>query len=107
MFERFQMQYLYLRKVWKTNTDLLNMNRPKPTNRTVTIEVTNVSQEFIDLIWTTYQKQLPMPMLTPPDRENIRLDFPEMPNALAGPLAEMLILATTLAAIMHYQKENN
>jgi hypothetical protein len=74
---------------------------------TLTIKVDNVSEDFLTTIWSAATRQSPIPMRQPPDRENIHFDFPEMDNALAKPLAEMLILAVTMAAIIQYQKENN
>lgn len=74
---------------------------------TLTIQVTNVSDDFLTTIWKAATRTSPLPMRMPPDRENILFDFPEMDNALAQPLAEMLILAVTMAAIIEYQKQHN
>lgn len=74
-------------------------------NLTITIE--GVPDELLETGWVAAAENSPVKLLTDIRTDHIVFNVKEMDNKLASPLAEMMILAQTMHAIIAYQKQGN
>lgn len=74
-------------------------------NLTITIE--GVPEELLEHGWKAAIEESPVKLLSDIRTDHIVFKVTEMDNKLAKPLAELLILAQTMTAIIAYQKQNN
>lgn len=75
--------------------------------KNLTITVEGIPDDLLEHGWKAAIEQSPVKLLTDIRTDHIIFQVAEMDNKLAHPLAEMLILAQTMAAIIAYQKQGN
>lgn len=75
--------------------------------KNLTITVEGIPDDLLEHGWQAAIQNSPVKLLTDIRTDHIVFNVKEMDNKLASPLAEMLILAQTMSAIIQYQKQGN
>lgn len=71
----------------------------------LTITVEGIPDELLEHGWLAAIEQSPTKLRSDIRTDHIVFNVPAMSNHLANPLAEMMILAQTMAAIIAYEKQ--